>query len=409
MLQTAQTLRDYLTSHLEETVKDKAKLQAYAEQMKYKFDLPSALASDFLSLRVPLEDANEFVLFMFLTAIAPEKIPEYFTKSEIRNYQKSKYEVETIKFPLTFTMLEVVEDEQWIGSVSARELLRIVNAQLVNYNENTQRRKEHIVRGETEYYRITRNEKAIKAIGELLRSGTFVSNTITLNIPEEEDDPSYDPETLTLTINHLDHFDILDGYHRYIGLSKAALLDKDFDYPMELRIVHFSESKANQFIWQEDQKTKMRKVDSDFLNQQNSGNKVVNRLNADGNCALSSKINQNDGIITASEFAIIINLVYFSDEDIRKNDPAKIIGRVKSDLMKKINAVTELDDDLIDHRWSKDFLLAFTVCCKNFDDPKEILKRTRKLCELGKEPGYQYLFADKKPSRQTIHRLKKVM
>lgn len=89
--------------------------------------------------------------------------------------------------------------------------------------------------------------------------------------------------------------------HRYIAISDLSNLNEDFDYPMELRSTMFSESKAQQMIWQKDQKTKMRKIESDSLNQNNFANQVINFIILRGRkprCFSRGGFNDGNDVIT---------------------------------------------------------------------------------------------------------------
>ena len=99
--------------------------------------------------------------------------------------------------------------------------------------------------------------------------------------------------------------DILDGYHRYISMSEIVREDPTFDYPMMIQIVSFSEEKARQFIFQEDQKTQMKKVDSAAMNQYNPANTAVAKLNTDPNSNLRGEIVKTTGKIDPSFLAAL--------------------------------------------------------------------------------------------------------
>ena len=83
-----------------------------------------------------------------------------------------------------------------------------------------------------------------------------------------------------------------------------------FDYPMELRITTFSDSKAQQMIWQEDQKTKMRRIDSKSLNQNDFATRICNQINADKQSNLCGLISRNKGVINAAYFCNIVQMLY---------------------------------------------------------------------------------------------------
>ena len=75
------------------------------DSLKNKYDIPRGLTSDLICLRMSMSETTEFVLFCILDALNEvlgevDQISEYYTKQEISQYSKSKYEIDKIKFPL---------------------------------------------------------------------------------------------------------------------------------------------------------------------------------------------------------------------------------------------------------------------------------------------------------------------
>ena len=105
--------------------------------------------------------------------------------------------------------------------------------------------------------------------------------------------------------------DILDGYHRYIGVSQVIRENPDFDRPWELRLCTFTEEKAKQFIFQNNQKNKMKRVDSNSMNQYSPANSVVEKLNSNPTSNLRGIITKT-GNIDPAFLAAVIGNYYFS-------------------------------------------------------------------------------------------------
>lgn len=287
-----------------------------------------------------------------------------------------------MKFPLRFKMVQIADD-QWVGKITAQQLMMLKDAQLIRYNANTQRQLKHV----GNYYTIDIRQKTVNEIVDLLKTDVYIPDPITLNIPEDVDF-KYDENEMELTIKHLEYFDILDGYHRYIALSKIYNLNKKFDYDMELRLVSFSEGKAQQFIWQQDQKTKMRKVDSEAMNQSNAGSLVATRLNYDKVFDLNGQISRANGIIDYASLAKLVNIYYF--KNVSKSQERKRIIEVTNELKNKINSMIGDNPELLNCEWSYKLLLATILCCANYegDNLKDVVNRVYN--EL-KKPEYKYV------------------
>ena len=298
-------------------------------------------------------DWDLFVVFDTIMSQIPtkNKLTTYFTETEINEYSSAKYKKpKKTGFPLKFKMIAIADD-QWIGRRTARELVLIRNPCVIRYNKNIQRTMKRGYRGRTEEYRITENKKSIREIKNSMQAGTFISNTITLNIPDDvESEFKYDEDSMILTITKAKSLDIIDGFHRLVALEQAANMDKKWDYPMELRISNYSEGKGQRFVYQEDQKTKMRKIDSDSFNVEDEAVKCVSRLNEDPACNLSGQINRNEGLISLAEMAAIVQKLHFQDL-------GKKAARVRSvelakELREDFNTLTEFDTKYMTERYS---------------------------------------------------------
>lgn len=324
--------------------------------LKNKYDIPRGLTSDLICLRMSMSETTEFILFCILNALnevlgEADQTSEYYTKQEISKYSKSKYEIDKIKFPLKLKMIQIKND-QWVGSIDNKLLMKLRAAQLINYNINAQRTMQRVIKGDNEIYKITLNQKAVAAINESLRDNSFIPNTLTLNIPEDvPSDFYYDGDSMELVIKKLTHFDISDGYHRYIAACKTSDADPQFEFTWELRIVNFSDDKAKSFIYQEDQKTKLKKVDSNSMNMNDSANIVITRLNENARCNIKGLISRNGGIINFGEMSELIKFFFFKDTIKKENNNMLVMSLVKY-LCECFNALTEFDMKYIENKYS---------------------------------------------------------
>lgn len=355
MLRTKEELSKKLQSLSENILFDKEKVNNILNGMKDVFNIPTGVTMDMLSGRMQFIDASEFLLFALCKLLDQElgkhNLENFFTPIEIVGYSGSKLEEDKIKFPIEIKCIPVTAD-QWIGSTDVNFIMQLRKAQLINYNVNAQRTLQRVVRGEKSYYKITLNKDAINKIFSSLEDGIYIPNTITLNMPETAEF-SYDENKNVLIINSIDHFDISDGYHRYIAMSQLKDKNPEFNYPMELRIIMFPEDKVKQFIYQEDQKTKMRKVDSDSMNMNAPENLVVERLNTDVGFNLKGKINRSNGLINYGELASIIKYFYFKGQNADKS--IKRIIEVEKEIKDKFNTLTEVHTELLE----KDYVFSF--------------------------------------------------
>lgn len=397
MIKDRSVLEEYLEKQCDSIVMDNEKCKALYTYANKTYDIPKGIVMDLVSKRMLFEEVSEFVLFILLDSFCniidnkrKRQPKHYYTDQEIKYYQKSKYIIDEVKFPMEFKMVQVEED-QWIGKINVKKLMQLRRAQLINYNVNAQRTMQRIVRGEKESFKISLNHKAVSQIAESFEQNEFIPNTITLNIPLETDyDFSYDEENCSLVIKSLDHFDITDGFHRYIAASQVSDLNKDFDYNMELRIVNYTEDKAKQFIFQEDQKTQMRKVDSDSLNMNKAANIVVTRLNENVRCNLKGLISRNDGIIPFGELAELVDYFYFRDVKKEKERIATI--RAVNELTENFNILTEYNTKYLEEKMDFRTLATAMYCFDYFRDNDDKIK----MCEVIEKAADALNNSDKK-------------
>jgi len=269
--------------------KQKKMREFYKEIGKYNID--ASMVSNFSKIlvgtkdnedmRYQLDNYSDYFLFCFIEVshrlnFTRKTEQDYFTVLEIDLFSKEKgKKTKENLFPLELEAVQIAQD-QYIAKFSVKELMKLRNNKSVVYNANTQRTLTRYKVDGVDYYKITINKKSVNSIKNFLEKEIFIPNTITLNISEQAE-IYYNNNRLI--INEETSFDIIDGYHRFVAMGQCYDSDNSFDYPIELRIVQFSEKKAKQFIYQEDKKTKMSKTDSDSFNQYSVGNFIAGRIN----------------------------------------------------------------------------------------------------------------------------------
>lgn len=392
MLKDKKVLEQYLDKQCDRIVLSNDKCKAIYAYANETYEIPKGIISDLISKRMPMSEASEFVLFILLDSIYSVLkenrevlgIDSFYTMQEAKQYRMSKYEVEKIKFPLVFKMIQI-DNDQWIGKITVGTLMKLRQAQLINYNSNAQRVMTKVIKGDKETYKITLNQKAVSEIQEAYEKREFIPNTITLNIPmETEYDFYYDEESLSLVIKSLEHMDCTDGFHRYIAACQTRDKDNEFDYPMELRIVNYTEDKAKQLIYQEDKKTFMKKIDSRSMNMNKAANIVVTRLNENVRCNLKGLISRNEGIIHFGELADLVDYFYF--KGIGKEKERSVTIQAVKELTDNFNMLTEYNTKYLENRMSYRILLVAMFCFDYFKendniDVCEVIEKAAKVIE----------------------------
>lgn len=374
----------FLSREIKKSIGNKNVMRERADHMLSEYNIPIDVSTDVLTTRVDVCDASTPLLFALLMTIDKNKSSLYFTDTEAKTLEKQVLKETKPSFPIKWDMVEV-SDDQWIGKITVQDLMKLRDARLIKYNENTQRTLKRVINNGFEYYQIAINRNAVNAIINSYNSDAYIPNTITLNIPETTD---FKYENGKLIIKDIEAFDILDGYHRYIAMSNIYNVNKKFDYSMELRVVCFSEEKARQFIWQEDQKTKMSKMDSDSFNQNNPANQVINLINQ--STLLKNVISRNTSAINAGLASSMIDRLYFNTNKVINR---KMIVEAKDKLIKRLTALIDSDPGIFDVKWDRRFTMcAFTLIEDDNIEDKDLLGEIKKLYDYTNSPTYEIVF-----------------
>lgn len=356
MLKDRANLIQDIQNYFDKIVFNKKKQDKIIRFCADQFNYPEGIISDYLRGQKDVAGSETGMLYILSAAIDDNSsknhfVKDYFTNQEKEVFSGYKYEDNKSNFPLKFKMISVSVDS-WVGAITAKELIRLYQSQLINYNANTQRALKYIFRrGETSY-RVDVNRKAVREIADLFESNKYISNTLTLNIPpdEAENDFYYNNQTNELVINNIKMFDILDGYHRLLGIFEAIKNNPDFDYPMELRITTYDDTKAKQFIYQEDQKTKMKKVQSDAYNVYSFANRVIAKLNADPLCDIQGLVTMSGEHISQPWLGNLIENWLFYKKS--KAEGRQIINDAEKCLVDAFNSLIKADEAYLNKRYS---------------------------------------------------------
>ena len=357
---------DRYVEKLVSTITTRKSRRELYDHLKRKFDMPESVAADIVTLKKDMAEFTPFELFAVLYCVKKETLGKFFTEAEIQQLAETKMTVPKIKLPLQLQMLKVA-DNQGIGATDMAFIMKRREAQMLNYDENEQRALQIIKRGEVEIRKPFVSRKAVEEIREAMENGTYIPDAITLNMTDNAE-YEYDNSSCTLSIYSLprDMFNLIDGYHRTLAMSEIHQFNAEFNLPMELRIVSFTRSEAEAFVFQQDQKTLMKKVVSDSYDPNTITNRIIVRINKSPEFLLQNEINRNGGKIDQARLAKLIAYYYLQDP-VRKADQPKVIITVASELIKKFNELLEQVPELMDGMNVQQLCAAMFVFSKPID------------------------------------------
>lgn len=375
MKREREELEKYLLQECEKIALNSEKTSKVVDYMYKKYEIPTGTATDMIA-RAKLTEQTEYVLFCLLDGIMQivkdkSVLGNFFTEIEIENFSKMKLPKNEIKFPLVIPCIQVADD-QWIGAADTNFFMDLRRAQMINYNINAQRALTRVVTRNGEQWKITQNEKTITGIIKSLDKEEYIPTAITLNIPPNEFDFYYDRERHALIINSLKYFDISDGYHRYVSMCRKKDANPDVNYPWELRIVKFSEDKAKYFVYQESQKTEMKKIDEKAMYSYGVANRVAQDLNKDTSFRLFGEINSTGGKLSRSEFIKVLDY-FFCQNSTGKNEN-QLYFEVMQDIKNKFNSLIMSDINYGTKKYSYVDMLITLYVFSRVDDINELDK-----------------------------------
>lgn len=325
-----------------EIVKNKTSRRELYNNLINQFGIDVSVADDMITFKKDIKEFTSFQIFCVLWFLDRKSLSKFFTESEIAALSKEKIVKEKVGFPLVIDNMVQISEDQWIGKTTLQTMMKWRDAQLLNYDENEQRALRRVKFGNIEVFKPYVNSKSVKEIREAMENGSYIPDTITLNMP---DGSEYEYDNGKLTIFSLPNgmFNLDDGYHRYLAMSQIHDFNKDFDFAMELRIVNFENIKATSFIFQQDQKTKMKKINSDSYDTNSIPNKVITRINNDRlSCNVAGMIGRNGSKIDMGVLARCISY-FFLKEKPKKEEEMHFVINLQSELTNKFNAITSQD------------------------------------------------------------------
>lgn len=353
--------KELLDQELTEEVSDKGFDLIEADVVDYMYDnhnIPKDRSMDYITLRRSFGDADAATEYALIEAIievgpknaksrAEERLMAYFTALERGKFSKWKAASKSIPKQFRIPCIQV-SDNQWIGAVDVHFFVQLRDAQKIRYNENAQRIMKRVNRGEEVEYTITINWSEVKDIQSKYRNEQFIPNALTLNIPEDVDtDFHYDPKAKELVFDDITVLDITDGYHRYLAATaEYDRTDGEFNYPVEIRIIQFSDKKARDFVYQETLGLKMKKSDAQAMSSNSNANFIVDKINEGSN--LEGLIKRNGGYISYSDLSYALNTYFFNTNDKYTRAELVVLSR---EIIKYINKLTSAVPELLDKTW----------------------------------------------------------
>ena len=290
MIKHAELLSE-LSSYFDSIFSDRQKQDLYYDHL-HKKGMNRGRFNSFVLKMVSLTSMTEEESYWFAsfpgTKIEPK---DYFSASEIKKYSVSKVKKEESIYPIVFENVLRVSVDQYVTTISTKQLYKMYTNNMLVYNTSTQRSPKIYYQNGKEMYKINVNLHSVKEIRSLIERGLFIPNELILNIRDDDPETKYTYREGELQfILKSGTFDILDGFHRIMAIIQVMITNPEFDEKFILSITNFSEEKARRHVAQQDKRNKINSSYSKSLDSTRFETLVANRLNESTDSILYGEI-----------------------------------------------------------------------------------------------------------------------
>lgn len=265
-MKNKENLIEAIVENLKTLQRDK-KLQKELKDSIVKYVLPGDMQEYISSPQETIPNLSIDLLYFIASHLNDVKanselqVDKYFTKREMKEFE-TNFELEqeeSIQFPYTFKNVIKVDEGDYLTTISAQEIYKLMNNHLIQYNPDTQREGRKLKSRTEDNIVLTvpkTNTRSVRQIAKLLEEGKLIKTLITFNArlgstdDESGEELYYDDSDLSLTVTEGTLLDVVDGFHRMQGIALALTKNPSLDVSFKLNILNFSKKQAQQYFAQ---------------------------------------------------------------------------------------------------------------------------------------------------------------
>lgn len=253
-------IEDKLSEALEVIKPNRSKVNELKKKMS-EHGISAGDTQYIIAGRTPLSELSINILCLLsskiyeVTELEAGNPTNYFSTQEIKQCQtfEAIIDKDKISFPYTFSNVTFVREGNFSTTITAQEIKKLMDSNLLTYNFETQR--EARIEKDKEDQIVLKpntNPKSVQEISDLLKAGDLETTTITFNALVNTSDGAeelvFDHKDKSLTITKGTQLNILDGYHRISGIVKALSEDETLDAVFDLKILNYSTRRAIKYF-----------------------------------------------------------------------------------------------------------------------------------------------------------------
>jgi hypothetical protein len=239
---------------------------------------------------IPELDLRELFLLTEQVYIHTEadviKPDTYFTEIEMkksRQFSGKLADEDEVTFPFTLEKMIMLNYNTFFGKISGDDLARLSLSRKIHYNFDIQRESDFKKIKDTVIRRPKVVMQNVLEIKDNLKSKKQKHTQITINVAigsaeGNEDDISYDPETMMLTLNRGVILDIVDGFHRTKATELVYVEEGHVDHEWILLLTNYNDKEAKEYQGQLAKQTPIAKERREALLGERKGDMVLEQL-----------------------------------------------------------------------------------------------------------------------------------
>lgn len=203
-------------------------------------------------------------------------VNNYYTDDEIKLYNK-KIDRKVIDKDIVFKQWIQIAKDQYVVTISNKELARLVAMDKIHYNPETQRNLTVIETGKNTIKKVTLFESALDSICANMKSEDYIPDALTFNVnPDLYAVPKVSGSDLIVPCESA--IDCIDGYHRLKSAVIVTKLEQDWEQNFIIILTVFDVKKAKKFILQENYKNLLSEEQVKEYDQDDAANFIIDKL-----------------------------------------------------------------------------------------------------------------------------------
>ncbi len=275
------------------------------------------VALDSLSLM----DIGVFALIIFnITDIGYINPSVYLEDIELERVQHYKIDdtQDLFEYPVVFEHARQIAPDIWTVAVPIQFISKLGRSNMLNYEFDTQREAKTIETDKGIILTPTVNSQSVVEIKNEIVEGNLIPTILTFNIPLIESENFKYDKKLNRWILLKGKLNIIDGYHRYLGIIAAIREREKIEFNFEIRLTNFDNDKARKFIVQEDKRNPISKEYIKSIDDADLSTQLINRLNQNNQSELKGKITTDNTTITSGLSLVSFEIMHKTIEKLWK-------------------------------------------------------------------------------------------